>query len=301
MVTIIILIIVLILALVIVPFTRQIVKDKEELAKTPINEKFQILIAKINDGLLDGKGEITLFDDDPRLMNLMSEDMRNMLIQFYYSTGNLTIYLNYKYLQKELKWSKQFSGLRNLTIFMQKDIANQFIEMSRKKIVEHQQNVGFSDVSMLSGVQNYTDSEDDPTEVVSSIYEDLSSSQKKSIVNLMYVIASSGGNDEERILHSVAFTQQILFLNVRWEDCKTQLTQFGKDKIYSDLSGIDHSSLDMIVIQCFHLVMELSTPPDVNPNMERTFFESFNKLGYPEDKVQEVIEKMIALSKMFGG
>lgn len=73
MVTIIILIIVLILALVIVPFTRQIVKDKEELAKTPINEKFQILIAKINDGLLDGKGEITLFDDDPRLMNLMSE------------------------------------------------------------------------------------------------------------------------------------------------------------------------------------------------------------------------------------
>ena len=94
MVTIIILIIVLILALVIVPFARQIVKDKEELAKTPINEKFQILVAKINDGLLDGKGEITLFDDDPRLMNLMSEDMRNMLIQFYYSTGNLTIYLN---------------------------------------------------------------------------------------------------------------------------------------------------------------------------------------------------------------
>ena len=79
MVTIIILIIVLILALVIVPFTRQIVKDKEELAKTPINEKFQILVAKINDGLLDGKGEITLFDDDPRLMNLMSEDMRNMI------------------------------------------------------------------------------------------------------------------------------------------------------------------------------------------------------------------------------
>lgn len=299
MATIIVLIIVLILSLVIVPFARDMIKDKEELSQTPINKKFELLVSIINDGLLNGRGEITLFDDDPKLMNLLSEDRRNLLIQFFYSTGNLTIYLNYKYLQKELKWSKQFSHLRNLTVFMQKDIANQFIEMSNKKIMEFQQSVGFSDINDMSGTQDSTFSEDDPTRIVSSIYEGLSLDQKKSIVNLMYVIACSGGNEENRILHSTVFTQQILFLNVRWEDCKKQLTLYGKDKIYSDLKGINHSTLDMIVMQSFHLVMEMSSPPAINPNMERTFFESFYRLGYTENKVQEVIEKMIALQKMF--
>ena len=101
-ITLIFILVVFLLALIFVPFTRQLVKDKEELSRNPINKKFEILVGVINDTMLEGKGEITLFNDDPRLMNLMSEDKRNMLIQFYYSTGNLTITLNYKYLQKEL-------------------------------------------------------------------------------------------------------------------------------------------------------------------------------------------------------
>ena len=94
-ITLIFLLVIFVLALIFVPFTRQLVKDKEELSRNPINKKFEILVGVINDIMLDGKGEITLFDDDPRLMNLMSEDKRNMLIQFHYSTGDLTIILNY--------------------------------------------------------------------------------------------------------------------------------------------------------------------------------------------------------------
>ena len=92
-ITLIFLLVIFVLALIFVPFTRQLVKDKEELSRNPINKKFEILVGVINDVMLDGKGEVTLFDDDPRLMNLMSDDKRNMLIQFYYSTGNLSITL----------------------------------------------------------------------------------------------------------------------------------------------------------------------------------------------------------------
>ena len=133
MVTIIILIILLILALIFVPFSRAIVKDKLELAETPINKKFEILINRINDGLLDGRGEAVLFDDDARLMNLFSEDKSNYLIQFYYSTGTLTITLNYKYFQNELVRKEQYHGLRNISIYQQKDIANQFLEMCNRE------------------------------------------------------------------------------------------------------------------------------------------------------------------------
>ena len=116
--------VVFVLALIFVPFTRQLVKDKEELSRNPINKKFEILVGAINEFMLDGKGEVTLFEDEPRLMNLMSEERRNMLIQFYYSTGNLTITLNYKFFQKELVYKKQLSGLRNLSAFIQPDNAN---------------------------------------------------------------------------------------------------------------------------------------------------------------------------------
>lgn len=299
MVTIIILIVVLLLALIIVPFSRDLVKDKEELARTPINEKFKVLVSIINDGLLDGEGEITLVDDDPRLMSLMSKEKMNMLIQFYYSTGNLKIILRYKWLQKELIWDRQFNGLRSITIFMQKDIANQFIEMSRKKIVEHQRNVGFADMNMMSGTQNLTESAGDPTSIVSSMYKDLTLSQKKSVANLLYIVASSGGNDENTILHSVSFSHQILFLNVLWIDCKEQLTQYGREKIYSDLKGIDRSTITMIIAQCFYLIMELSESSDITA-MESSFFESFNNLGYSDDEIKEEIEKVVALQKMFG-
>lgn len=150
-ITLIFFMVVFVLALIFVPFTRQLVKDKEELPRNPINKKFEILVGVINDIMLDGKGEVTLFEDEPRLMNLMSEERRNMLIQFYYSTGNLTITLNYKFFQKELVYKKQFSGLRNLSAFMQRDIANEFIEVCNKKISEHQQNVGYMDMSSMNG------------------------------------------------------------------------------------------------------------------------------------------------------
>ena len=65
-ITLIFLLVIFVLALIFVPFTRQLVKDKEELSRNPINKKFEILVGVINDIMLDGKGEITLFDDDPR-------------------------------------------------------------------------------------------------------------------------------------------------------------------------------------------------------------------------------------------
>lgn len=84
MVTIILLIILLLAALLFVPFARQLEKGKMELAANPINEKFGILVGIINDALLAGRGEITLFDDNPKLMNLFSKDQANILIQFFY-------------------------------------------------------------------------------------------------------------------------------------------------------------------------------------------------------------------------
>lgn len=47
--TIVVLTIVLILAILIIPFARQMVKDKLELERNPINKKFEVLVGIIND------------------------------------------------------------------------------------------------------------------------------------------------------------------------------------------------------------------------------------------------------------
>lgn len=292
--------VIFVLALIFVPFTRQLVKDKEELSRNPINKKFEILVGVINDIMLDGKGEVTLFDDDPRLMNLMSDDRSNMLIQFYYSTGNLTITLKYKFLQKELVYEKQFSGLRNLSAFMQRDIANEFIEICGRKIAEHQQNVGYMDMSSMSGIQNPTLSDSDPMDVVRGMYNGLTTRQRCSAINLLYVIAQTSGMPEDTILKNVAFNQTVLTLNVKWEECKRQLETLGENAIYTDLNGIDNSVITMLLLSAFQLVVSLSdNPNNINPAVEEKFIYCFGRMGYSEEKINQELEKIMLMAKMF--
>lgn len=299
-ITLIFLLVIFVLALIFVPFTRQLVKDKEELSRNPINKKFEILVGVINDVMLDGKGEVTLFDDDPRLMNLMSDDKRNMLIQFYYSTGNLSITLKYKFLQKELVYEKQFSGLRNLSAFMQRDIANEFIEICGRKIAEHQQNVGYMDMSSMSGIQNPTLSDSDPMDVVRGVYNGLTTRQRCSAINLLYVIAQTSGMPEDTILKNVAFNQTVLTLNVKWEECKRQLETLGENAIYTDLNGIDDSVITMLLLSAFQLVVSLSdNPNNINPAVEEKFIYCFGRMGYSEEKINQELEKIMLMAKMF--
>lgn len=299
-ITLIFLLVVFVLALIFVPFTRQLVKDKEELLRNPINKKFEILVGTINEFMLDGKGEVTLFDDDPRLMNLMSEDKRNMLIQFYYSTGNLTITLNYKFFQKELVYKKQFFGLRNLSAFMQRDIANEFIEICGKKIAEHQQNVGYMDMLSMSGAHSQGLSESDPMDVVRGMYDGLTIRQRHSAINLLYVIARSSGASESSILKNVTFSQTVLTINVKWEECKRQLEILGENTIYSDLNGIDDSVITMLLLAAFQLVVSLrDNPNNANPVVEEKFIYCFGRMGYSEEKISQELEKIMLMTKMF--
>lgn len=301
MTTIIILVILLIFSALIVPFARQLVKDKLELKQTPINKKFELLVSIINDTMLGGRGEITLFDDDPRLMNLMSDDRRNLLIQFYYSTGNLTITLNYKYFQKELVHKEVYHNVRNITIFGQKDIANSFIEVCNKKILEHQQKVTYNDAQKVSPNSFHANSQSDPTQILSAVYEDLSLHQKQSIINFMCMIAKYGGKDDIGIEKLTAISQQVLILNVRLEDCKAQFIQEGESAVLNDLKKLEESCMSSIILSVMQLLQELSFPSaDIEPGLLNYTLGLFEKMGYSEQRVEGILKKIMLLGQMFG-
>lgn len=297
-VTLITLVVVLILALLIVPFTRQIVLDKEELSKTPINEKFKILADIVNEKLFDGRGELTLLDDDPRQMNIFCKEQANYLIKFYYSTGNLTIILNYKYFHNELKYEELYSGLRNLSAFMQKDIAYSFLEVCHKKVLEHQQKVSQSDVNSKRGA-TYSSAESDPTDILSSVYHGFTTSQKKSVINLMYYITLASDKSEEIVSSLTVMNQYLLILNLDLSLCKQQFQKYGIDKIITDLKDIDEGVMTSIVLGCLQLLSEVASPNE-NPIMQlpgQRFFDVFNQLGYSEERLSNMIQKIMLLQK----
>ena len=97
------LLVLLVLALLIVPFARDMVKDRLELQNQTLEKKFEVLIEHLNQGLMFGDARVTTFDDDPRSLNIFSDAHANRIIHFMYSTGHLTIEMGYKYFHKELQ------------------------------------------------------------------------------------------------------------------------------------------------------------------------------------------------------
>ena len=141
MLKIIIAIAVIVMFLIFVPFLRDMMMVKKDLAKNPIDRKFKKFFDTINEELMNGNGELTLFDDDPRAANIQDPNQKNLLIQCYYGVGNMTVILNYMCFWQELKWQKVFYNMHHATQLAQEDNARAFCEEARIKMEQHNSKV----------------------------------------------------------------------------------------------------------------------------------------------------------------
>ncbi len=125
--------VIIILLVVFGKFAFAMAKDSEDLQGKSAAEKFSIVVAAINNAAFDGSGKITYLDK--KTFNLY--DGSNQIINFMYSTGNLSITWKYKYFQKEVKHEHTFTNARNLSIFEQQAIAETMINETRVVIRKH--------------------------------------------------------------------------------------------------------------------------------------------------------------------
>jgi hypothetical protein len=297
MVTLIILFIVLVLALLILPFSKALMKDKQDLRQSPIEVRFKVLIDEINKAFLDGKGTIIYpVKNDNRWLNLHSDDRANYLFQFNYSTGHLTVYLHYKYLQKELNANVPFYNVRDVDIFTQKRMANEFIQKMRVAIMKHQETIG---IPGLSGPipSQFMDDEDDPIDMVSSMYGYLSMHQKKSIINMGYLIFSANGSSWNDFVSYGPTRQQLNFLNLNWKDCQQQLNSEGENNIYTDLKELEDGVYDSLLMFWLSMVVTETGPDD---NRVEKFLSMNEKLGHSEQDVEQRVQKIQAMMDFFG-
>ena len=300
MVTLIILLIILVLALIILPFTKALMKDKQDLRERPIEVRFKVLIDEINKAILDGKGKTEYpIANDKRLLELRSDDKKNYLIEFDYSTGNLTIHLKYLYLQKELNAKVPFYHVRDVDYFTQKRMANEFIQKMRVAIAKHQETIGIPEQSAPLHSQSNDDLFDDgdPINMIGSMYEDLSMHQKKSIINMAYLIFSAKGSSWEEFVNYPTTRTQLNFLNLNWQDCQQQLNAEGENAIYSDLRGLRDGVYDSLLMFWLSMVMTEYGPDDYRADK---FMSMNEKLGHSEEDIEQRIQKIQAMMNYFG-
>ena len=300
MVTLIILFIILVLALIILRFAKDLMTDIIDLRKRPIEVRFKILIDEINKAILDGKGKTEYpIANDKRLLELRSDDKKNYLIEFDYSTGNLTIHLKYLYLQKELNAKVPFYHVRDVDYFTQKRMANEFIQKMRVAIAKHQETIGIPEQSAPLHSQSNDDLFDDgdPINMIGSMYEDLSMHQKKSIINMAYLIFSAKGSSWEEFVNYPTTRTQLNFLNLNWQDCQQQLNAEGENAIYSDLRGLRDGVYDSLLMFWLSMVMTEYGPDDYRADK---FMSMNEKLGHSEEDVEQRIQKIQAMMNYFG-
>lgn len=301
--TLIVLLIITLLAMIFLPFSRALMKDRSELHENPMEKKFNILITRINDLLMNGKGEVVKFKDDPRMLNLFDDNHANMIINFYYSTGSLTITLKYKYYHVELVKKMQFDNMRQAETFRQQDVANHFCEEASIAIRQHQTKIneerGLKDSAgeYIFGSQPSIEGSDNPVDLVRGMYDKFSHDEKLAWVNVAQMIYTSDGSSVNDFKNHPQFSDLLLTFQVNYSEAERQCDQIGESGIISILDNGKEGNLIMRLMPVFPFVLD-----ETGPNEDRIekFYYIFGRLGFTQGKIDNELEKMMLLMQHFG-
>lgn len=302
--TLIVLLIITLLAILLLPFSRALMKDRAELHENPLDKKFSILISRINQLMMNGCGKVVKFENDPRMLNLFDENRANMLIHFNYSTGSLTLTLKYKYFHVELVKKMQFDNMRQAETFRQQDVANHFVEEARIAIQQHQAKVGqerglknesgefmFSDLPSESGSDN-------PVNLVRGMYNELGKNQKIAVVNAARIMFTADGSTVNDCMNHPMFSDLLLNFQINFKEAEYEFSKSGETGVQTELhNAYDEGKKLMILMPLLPFTGNQSGP---NEKRIEKFYEIFGNAGYPQSEINNDIEKMMALSQMFG-
>lgn len=301
--TLIVLLVITLLAMLFLPFSRALMKDRSELHENPMEKKFNILITRINDLLMNSKGEVVKFKDDPRMLNLFDDNHANMIINFYYSTGSLTITLKYKYYHVELVKKMQFDNMRQAETFRQQDVANHFCEEASIAIRQHQIKInkerGLKDSAgeYLFSSQPSVEGTENPVDLVRGMYEKFSHDEKLAWVNVAQMIYTADGSSVDDFKNHPQFSDLLLNFQVNYSEAEKLRNQIGESGIIGILDNGKNGDLIMKLMPVFPFVLDQAGP---NEHRIEKFYSIFNRLSFTQERIDNELEKMMLLMQHFG-
>lgn len=301
--TLVVLLIITLLAMIFLPFSRALMKDRSELHENPMEKKFNILITRINNLLMGGHGDIVKFKEDPRMLNLFDESLPDMLIHFYYSTGTLTITLNYKYYNDELVKKMQFHNLRQADTFKQMDVANNFCEEASFAIREHRKVFNQKYVSKDSNGKKTFNSQpsyeesDNQVDLIRRMYDNFSHDEKMAWVNVAQMIYTADGSSVNDFKNHPQFSDLMLNFQINYSEVEKQRDHIGESGIIDILDNGKNEDLIMKLMPVFPFVLDPTGP---NEDRIEKLYYIFERLGFTQEKIDNELEKMMLLTQHFG-
>lgn len=301
--TLIVLLIITLMAMIFLPFSRALMKDRAELYENPMEKKFNILITQINTLLMNGQGEIVKFKNDPRMLNLFDENLPNMIIHFFYSTGTLTITLYYKYYNDELVKKMQFHNLRQADTFIQMDVANNFCEEASLAIREHRKMFSNKQVLKKSAGENTVDSHslnkeyDNQVDLGRRMYDNFTTEEKLAWINVTKIIYTADGSSVNDFENHPRYSDLLVDLKVSHNEAQAQLNQIGESGIIKILDNGKESDLIVKLMPVFPFVLDKS---GLNEARIRKLYSIFGRLGFTQERIDNDLEKMMLIMQHFG-
>jgi hypothetical protein len=125
-----------------------------------------------------------------------------------------------------------------------------------------------------------------------SVFGGLTSNQKMSITNLLIMIARCDGMYNKQEMEYLNTCN----LDYSVNQCSAYLESAGVERMFNDLKGLTSSQKNYLIITTFELMSCDGRPNEQEYNVFLNFFE---KLGYTEDAILEVIQKVALLKKKF--
>lgn len=133
---------------------------------------------------------------------------------------------------------------------------------------------------------------------ISEIFNDLTTNQKMSIINLLLLIGVSDGkqgNPDEELRFLNIYRK---FLNVRGDQCRNYLDSNGHKKIYEDLFSLSRTQKEFLIVASWEMIISDGMPNNTELDVASSLLERF---GVPRSEFISTIENAQALSKQFLG
>lgn len=296
--TLIVLLIITLAALFFLPFSKALIKDKQELRSNPMDKKFDILVSRINQLMMNGNGEVIKLED-PRQINLFDENHANMIIRFYYSTGTLTITLKYKYFQVEFVMEKMFHDMRHAETFRQMDVANHFVEEANIAIRKHQEKVGktmgmSSPTGDLQMSPNLPESDLMPER---AMYAELTKEQRLELLNLARLVIISDGGPMSEFRNSPMLRKTLLDMQINFDTLDKHMSESESRGNFFNEKVLYRQELMILILTLMPFLGYNARDPE---KRIEALYKYMSKLGYTQEEVDNEAEKMMLFAKQFG-
>lgn len=124
-------IVIFIVAFLLLRFSYEILKDRIELSKQPINEKFGHLSDLVNQTVFNGEGRVSV---NARNEFNMLDKGGNQIIYFIYGAGSLTVIWKVNLGFREVIHKERFANARSLSKQDQEVVGKRLIQSVSRKI-----------------------------------------------------------------------------------------------------------------------------------------------------------------------